>query len=159
MRESRRYLAQRLSAGLMGICILFSLLLSACSAGAGKEKEILEDLREKLSIAFQYLENMEYDSALDAFAQVIEIDEKQVDAYLGIARASSAQGRHQEARDYARKGYEATGNQTLAEMGDMYDQILENEDLLKETAALLEEGSVSVPEELAGGKPICEPER
>ena len=40
---------------------------------------------------------MEYDSALDAFAAVIEIDTKQTDAYIGMSRAYSALGIQDEA--------------------------------------------------------------
>ena len=92
--------------------MLLSLILSACSTQS--REEVAEDLREKLELAFQYLENMEYDSALDAFAQIINIDEKQVDAYIGMARAFSSKGQQKEAGDYAGKGYEATGNRPWA---------------------------------------------
>lgn len=143
-------LCRRISLILIAVCMLLSLILSACSTQS--REEVAEDLREKLELAFQYLENMEYDSALDAFAQIINIDEKQVDAYIGMARAFSSKGQQKEAGDYAGKGYEATGNQTLGRMSEMYEKITESEDLLKETAALLEAGASDVPEEIGNVK-------
>ena len=142
---------QRMSVILILVCMLSSLLLSACSSPAVQE-QAAEDLREKLKLAYGYLENMEFDTALDAFAQILEIDEKQVDAYIGIARAASARGRHKEAGDYARKGFEATGNQTLEDMSGMYDQITQKEDLLKEAAALLEKSQADIPEEIGNSR-------
>ena len=144
-----RTVYRRMSAVLLTVCMLCSFLLSACSMETQEQK--MEDLRDKLILAFQYLENMEYDSALDAFAQVLDIDARQVDAYIGIARASSAKGRHKEAADYVKKGYEETGNRSLEEMAGMYDRITENEDLLKETAALLEDAE-NIPEEIGNAK-------
>ena len=128
------------------LIILLCAFTAAC--GGSSQESRKEDIREKLLLAYQYLENMEYDSALDAFASIIEIDEKQAAAYIGMARAYSAQGKQKEARDTALGGFEATGNETLEGLGRNYTRITEHEKELKELADLLQEGGEKIPSEL-----------
>ena len=137
--------------GFFGKMLVLAVLILAMSAAAGcgaSEGQVKKDVREKLLLAYQYLENMEFDAALDAFAAVIEIDEKQVDAYIGMARAYSARGDHATARETARKGYEATGNTQLETLDLMYERISEKEDKLKELADLIRRSGDGIPGEL-----------
>ena len=90
----------------------------------------------------------QYDSALDAFAAVIEIDEKQVAAYVGMARAYSAKGDQGAARERAAKGKEITENPYFDKLERMYGKLQDNEDTIKEIAALLKEGEEKIPGEL-----------
>ncbi len=133
--------------------VLLAVVLMLQAAGCGAMGGVSgEDLREKLLLAYQYLENMEYDSALDAFAAVIEIDEKQVDAYIGMARAYSARGDQEKARESAGQGAQATESEELRDLEDMYTRIGDHEDRLKELADLLRKGGQDIPGELEGGE-------
>lgn len=129
------------------VLALECMVCMAACGGAGQEAKKAQ-VREKLLLAYQYLENMEFDTALDAFAQVIEIDEKIPDAYIGMARAYSAKGQHAQARETAARGREASENETLATLENMYTRIEEREDALKDLAALLKEGEEKVPGQL-----------
>ena len=128
------------------VILLIAVIFTACGgiSQIGRNKQI----REKLILVYQYLENMEYDTALDAFAAVIEIDIRQTDAYIGMSRAYSALGRQEEAGKTARDGFEKTGSDTLQSLGRMYARITDHEDDLKEIAELLREGEEKIPSEL-----------
>ena len=125
-----------------------ALFLAACASKAASQ----ESLREKLLLGYQYLEEMDFDMALDTFAAVIEVDEKQTDAYIGMARAYSAKGEQKEAQDSAIRGYEATGNKDLEDLGSMYQRIADNEDRLEEAAEILENGGEGIPGQLEEGE-------
>lgn len=68
----------------------------------------LIDLGEK------YLFEMKYEEAILQFTKAIEIEPKNVRAYLGGADAYLHLGRQQEAIDLLKAGFEATGNANLA---------------------------------------------
>lgn len=121
--------------------------MSACGGTGSAEKK--EELREKLLLAYQYLENMDYDMALDAFAEIIEIDEKQIDAYIGMTRSYSAKGEHAKARETASRGRAALEeNRTMVLMDTVYSRIDEHQEELKDLAALLKEGGEKIPGQL-----------
>ena len=132
---------------IRSVRILVLILACALPAGCGESRRN-ERIREKLILAYQYLESMEYDAALDSFAAVIEIDEKQTDAYIGMARACSLLGRQSEARERALAGFEATGNGALQSLERTYARIADHEDDLKEISALLGDGEEKIPSEL-----------
>lgn len=130
------------------ITVVSILLLAACASQAADR----EDLREKMMLGYQYLEEMDFDMALDTFAAVIEVDEKQTDAYIGMARAYSAKGNQKEAGNSAARGYEATGNKELEDLGSMYERISDHEDQLRKAAELLEDSGKHVSGELEEGE-------
>ena len=137
-----------MKARIEALILAVLLALSGCAGPAASP----EDIREKLLLAYQYLEQMDYDNALDAFAAVIKIDEKQADAYIGMARAYSAKGEQEKAKEYAGKGAEATDSEELRNLEDMYSRIGSHEDRLKELADLLRKGGRDIPGELEAGE-------
>ena len=130
------------------LILIFILQTMGCGAMGGSQGS----LREKLILAYQYLENMEYDNALDAFAAVIKIDEKIPEAYVGMARAYSAKGDHGTARETAAKGKEITEDPYFDDLERMYGKIIDHEDTIKEIGELLKEGDEKIPGELEKSK-------
>lgn len=63
------------------LLVLAVLICTAC--GKGTEQQIVE----QLELGQRYLEEENYEEAIVAFTKVIEIDEKNVNAYLGKAEA------------------------------------------------------------------------
>ena len=133
----------------MILALVCMLQAAGCGSLGGPDRE---ELREKLLLAYQQLENLEYDSALDAFAQIIEIDEKIPEAYIGLARAYSAKGDHGAARETAAKGKEAAEAPWFEKLERMYGKVQDREDTLKEVAELLREGDEKIPGELEESK-------
>ncbi|MBD5460148.1 MAG: tetratricopeptide repeat protein [Lachnospiraceae bacterium] len=80
------------------------------SRGGGTSK-----LQEQLELGQKYLSEMNYEQAVVAFHQAIEIDPKSADAYFGLADAYAGLGEYEAALDVLRQGYEATGDESFAE--------------------------------------------
>ncbi len=86
------------------ICITISIILiSACS------KPIEVQIQEQLDLGNKYLTEMNYEQAVIAFTKAIELDEKNVAAYEGAARAYEAMGRNDEAFSVVLEGYSSSG--------------------------------------------------
>ncbi len=79
------------------------------------------ELQKQLDLGQQYLEEMNYEEAATAFKAAIEIDPMSVDAYLGLVEVYIRTGEFDAALEYAKKGYEATGDERLKEKIDMIE--------------------------------------
>ncbi len=79
------------------------------------------DLQKQLGLGQQYLEEMNYEEAAAAFEAAIEIDPMNVDAYLGLVEVYIRTGEFDTALEYAKKGYEAIGDERLKEKIDMIE--------------------------------------
>ncbi len=98
------------------------------ATGAERLKEKMEmiesenkarELQKQLDLGQQYLEEMNYEEAAAAFEAAIEIDPMNVDAYLGLVEVYIRTGEFDTALEYAKKGYEVTGDERLKEKIDM----------------------------------------
>lgn len=78
-------------------------------------------ISEQLDLGQKYLEEQEYEQAIVAFNKVIEIDDKCVEAYIGLAETYIRMGEYDKALKIAQKGYEITGDESLAEYIDMLE--------------------------------------
>lgn len=77
----------------IGGLIILALALSAC--GKSLEKQIAE----QLELGMKYLSEFEYEQAVVAFQKVIELDEKNMEAYLGLGQAHSGQAEQTSSTD------------------------------------------------------------
>lgn len=59
---------------------------------------------------------MDYERALAAFDTVLSIEPQNADAYLGIAEVYMRANENESALEYAREGYEVTGDERLKKM-------------------------------------------
>lgn len=84
---------------------MFALLTVACKGG--------DKLQEKLDLGQKYLAEADYENALLAFEEAIEIDDKSVQAYIGAADAYIGLGVPDEALEILQKGIEMTGDPEL----------------------------------------------
>lgn len=66
-----------------------------------------------LDKAIEYMTNMDYVQAEEAFAEALSIDDSSVRAYRGLADDYQAQGRTEEAEEILKEGYEKTGEEVL----------------------------------------------
>lgn len=78
------------------------LILALLFASGSKAR----DLSKQLDLGKRYLEEMDYDNALIAFNRAIEIDPKNVDAYIGAAEAYIGKGDKESAEKVLEKGLE-----------------------------------------------------
>ena len=97
--------------GIVSIIIVLSILVGVGIFVLSEHKT--SQIKDKLDLGEKYLEELEYEKALAYFMEVLEIDPKNVDAYIGIVDTYVAMGDYEKALEYAKKGYEETGNEEL----------------------------------------------
>lgn len=88
----------------------------------GKGAKIMpknEELTNQLNLGQKYIEDCDYEQAIVAFNHAIEIDERCVEAYLGLTETYIRMGEFDKALEIAEKGYEMTGDAGLQEYIDM----------------------------------------
>lgn len=78
-------------------------------------------LQEQLDLGAKYLEEMDYEQALVAFHAALEIEPMNADAYLGIVEVYIRTNEFETALEYAKEGYEVTGDERLKEKIDMIE--------------------------------------
>lgn len=101
------------------------------------------DVSSLMSTAQKYLVENQYEQAIAEFNKVIEIEPKNVDAYLGLAEAYVGIGDTGKAVEILEKGYEITGDERLKEMLDRLLQPVPEETTVTTTAATEETTTIS----------------
>jgi len=109
----RRWAVIGIAAALM---VLVGVLVFFFSGGFSAEK-----LQKQLDLGQKNLEEMNYEEAVVAFEAAIEVDPMNVDAYLGLVEVYTRTEKFDTALEYAKKGYEATGDERLKEKIEMIE--------------------------------------
>jgi len=78
-------------------------------------------LNRQLDLGQKYLEEMDYEQAEVAFNKAIEIDPRSAEAYLGLIEGYIRTGEFDMGLEYAKKGYEMTGDERLKEKIEMIE--------------------------------------
>lgn len=78
-------------------------------------------MSKQLEMGQHYLEELDYEQAIVSFNIALEIDPMSVEAYLGIIEVYLRMGNFDKAMEYAKKGYEITGEECLKEKIDMLE--------------------------------------
>ena len=74
------------------------------------------DIGTMISTAQQYLTEQKYEQAVAEFQKIIDIDPKNVDAYIGLAKAYIGLGDTDKAVEVLEDGYDKTGDERILEM-------------------------------------------
>lgn len=85
---------------MLGAFLTIILLLVGCG------KSVAEQIQEQLDLGNKYLEELNYEEAIIAFTKAIQIDEKQVPAYVGRGNAYVLSGETKEHLAQAQADYE-----------------------------------------------------
>ena len=70
-------------------------------------------IEERLQMGNRYLEELDYDEAIETFQKIMDIDPKCVDAYIGLADAYIGKGDYESAVETLEKGIDETGDGEL----------------------------------------------
>lgn len=73
------------------------------------------DAAAMIDKAYSFITEQNFEEAIAVFEKVIEIDPKNVDAYIGIAEAYEKKGDIDKAIEWLEKGYDITGSPLIAE--------------------------------------------
>lgn len=100
--------------------------------------------KKQLELAQRYLLEEDYEQAIAAFEQVIEIEPKLTEAYLGLAEAYIESGDTEKALEVLQKGYKITDAEELQEQIEICEEILsdkkaEQEEIEQEIVTKTEE--------------------
>ena len=98
---------------LLCVVILISVLLTKV---APQQK-----ITKQIELGNKYLTEMDYEQAIVAFEQVIEIDPMNADAYIGLTDAYICLNEFDKAYKTAKQGYEKTGDERLNEKMQMIE--------------------------------------
>lgn len=113
---------KKIPAAVIVIGIVILLLIAAGTAFVVFGGVDMVRSKRQISAGNHYLEDLEYEKAIAAFEEAIEIDPKQTDAYIGLADTYVAMGDYEEALDVLDKGIEATGSNAIKEHRDEVEQ-------------------------------------
>ena len=94
--ESKNKLNKKL---LIGVTVLIAIALVAVFIIFVPKSANARNLEEQLSLGAKYLSELEYEQAEAAYLAAIEIDPKNVDAYLGLADVYIAQDEYDKAEE------------------------------------------------------------
>ncbi|MGN0653713.1 MAG: protein phosphatase 2C domain-containing protein [Oscillospiraceae bacterium] len=113
---------------------LFILLgvISGISVFGGSDNNAQKVMSEKLSLGHKFLLDLEYEKAVAEFNAVIEIEPRNVDAYIGLADAYIGMGDEEKAIEVLMKGYETTGDEAIKAK---FDELKNPEETAVETTA------------------------
>lgn len=112
------------SGGAVIAAVVIAMIIMFTPSGKPSE-EYTEQIRQ----GEEYLSNSNYDDAIEAFRDAIEMDENQEDAYVGLADAYIKNQEYRKAAEVLRQGSKIAGNT---------DRIQEKKDELYEQAPELE---------------------
>ena len=136
------------------IVLLIILNLAAASVDGFlffNMKSEASEISNNLDLGKKYLQEGNYEEALDAYKSIIAIDEKNVDAYLGAADVYAAMGMYEEAAAILKAGYDITGDQRLSEKQEELDnEINVSENEASEAHEVQEQAETEEPQEDIG---------
>lgn len=100
-------------------------------------------IKKQMELAQNYLLAEEYDEAIAAFEEVINLEPKMVEAYIGLAEAYAQSGDLEKAANILKKGYKRTDSE------DLKEQLDELEEKLAEMEAQTEQTTDTAAEDAA----------
>lgn len=116
------------------ILLIVGVFTAISLTGAGNNTEKVTT--EKLSLGQKFLLDLEYDKAVAEFQAVIDIEPKNVDAYIGLADAYIGMGDEEKAIETLEKGFMETGDEKIQAK---LDEIKKPEETTAEVTAEKEE--------------------
>lgn len=97
----------------MLLAVLLAMGVCACGQSSTTGREPTGTYQENYDLGLKYLSEGNYAEAILAFTAAIQIDPKQVDAYVSLAEAYMAAGNQAAAVQALKDGLDATGDETL----------------------------------------------
>ena len=112
--------------------VAFSLAIIICLLFTSCSKSVEVQIKEQLDLGQKYLAEMNYEQAVIAFSKIIELDEKNIQAYEGLGSAYMAQKKYSEAGTAYRKIVELddTNISAYQNLAHIYDSANEDEEAI-----------------------------
>jgi len=99
-------------------------VFSACSKKETKQTEAGSEYQQQMELGEQYFNARKFDEAIEAYLKCIEMDEKNVDAYIKLSEVYVEQKNYEEAAAILEQGYESTEDESLiAKAAEIYTDL------------------------------------
>ncbi|MBE6838982.1 MAG: tetratricopeptide repeat protein [Ruminococcus sp.] len=123
------------SAIAISLFIVFAVI-SGIAVSGGSHADVQVTISDKLSLGQKFLIDLEYEKAVAEFNAIIEIEPKNVDAYIGLADAYIGMGDKNKAIETLEKGFSETGDETIRAK---LNEIRKVEETTEETTTVIAE--------------------
>ena len=107
VRKPKRIGLIILGVSLLVFVLAGMILLFLVFGNKGKRYE------DQIALAERYLNELEYDKAIEAYKEAISIDPERSEAYIGLAKLYEETGDYEAAVDILEEGYEETEDRTV----------------------------------------------
>ncbi len=149
-------IAQKRKANKLLIILLCFIVIAGAVVGVlfGTKAARKNKLQQKLEVAREYLDEMNYDMAIATYKEILEIDPKNTDAYIGLSDVYIATGDIDEAVSVLITGYNETEDEEVyGVLGEAVSLVVE-EKVVSEGEMIAAEYIGEVQEEIH--RPILE---
>lgn len=121
--------SRRRESGIFKIsCII--LLVSVLVLFAGCKKKMT--FQDYLDLGDKYLLELNYEEAAVAFNKAIELEPRDPQSYLKLAKVYDAKEDYEMAVQILMQGYDATGDGDVKKQKEIYENLISHEDLIQE---------------------------
>lgn len=107
---------------IVNIALLVVAAVLVCLILGVGQKNKLPSWQEQYDLGIRYYSEGDYDAAILAFRVAIDLDPARPEAYQGAAQAYIALGDEEAAAEILEEGYENTGDETMKEWVEWYEQ-------------------------------------
>ena len=140
---------------VIAIALLVTLVIFVPKSAEAKR------LEEQLSLGNKYLSELNYEQAIVAYSAVIEIDPKNVDAYLGLTDAYIAQGEYDKAIEVLEKAMDEVDSNTAEIIKDKLEEVHKAREAVEVTPTVVPTATstpILMPEPTVTSTPTLTPE-
>jgi tetratricopeptide (TPR) repeat protein len=114
----------------IAIVVVILVVAAIIVNGSGNQN----NLRDQLDLAEQYLSDLDYEQAITAYEQALEIDPKCEEAYLALADIYVTLEDYDKALEILNEGYEQTGADSIVEKIEEIQNLLAEQEKAKEVS-------------------------
>jgi tetratricopeptide (TPR) repeat protein len=115
---------------IIAIVVVILVVAAIIVNGSGSKN----NLRDQLDLAEQYLSDLDYEQAIAAYEQALEIEPKCEAAYLGLADIYVTLEDYDNALEILNEGYEQTGADSIAEKIEEIQNLMEEQEKAEEVS-------------------------
>ena len=159
MSEETKVVTKKLNKNVIILAVaLIAIVLLAVLATVASSSANANKLEEQLDLGDKYLSELNYEQAIAAYLAVIEIDPKNVDAYLGLADAYFAMGEAEKAIEVLENALDELSGEAAEIIKDKLEEIRKAKEVAEVTPAVESTvASTPTPEPTATSTPTPTP--
>ena len=104
--------------------VLLVIVIGVCSICYANSDAV--QIRKQLDLGQKYLSELDYEQAIVVYEAVLDIDDSNIVAYLGMAESYASMGNYEKAVEILQTGYDITEDETIKGKCDEYQKIIDD---------------------------------